>query len=295
MKLRQAGALVKESAGAFSDHQAMSSSAAIAFYTMFSVAPLLVIAVGVAGLVFGQETARQEVIQHVQTDIGPGAAKMITEAMHRTQPKQSIWAIVVGGAILLLGASAVFDQLQTSLNTVWNVKPQSQGAKGIVRTRLLAFLMVFCVGLVLLGMLAISTVLAAVESLSSTLLPLAPWVWKVMDLAASLAVLVVLFAAVFKWVPDVRIRWRDVWFGALVTAALFVAGKFGIGYYLGHSSITSTYGAAGSLAALLAWVYYSAMIFFFGAEVTRSYAHVKGREVTPSRHAQWVDQERRAA
>ena len=185
--------------------------------------------------------------------------------------------------------------MQTSLNTVWSVKPKSEGAKGIVRKRLLAFLMVLCVGVVLLGMLAISTALSAIENVSSNLLPLAPWVWKAIDVAISLAVLVVLFAAVFKWVPDINISWHEVWFGALVTSALFVAGKFGIGYYLGHSSITSTYGAAGSLAALLTWVYYSALIFFFGAEVTRSYSHLKGREVTPSRHAQWVDQERRAA
>lgn len=290
MKVRQVGTLVKEAFSDFFDDQAMRISAAIAFYTMFSIAPLLVIAVGVAGLVFGEESARQQVMTQVESNVGGGASSMLTEAMNRTKPGASIWAIVIGGGLMLLGASGVFGQLQQAMNDIWDVTAKG-GIKNTILKRLFAFLMVFSVGLVLLGLLVLSAVIAGIESVASGLLPIGTWFWQLLAELVSVAVLIFLFAAIYKWVPDAQIRWKDVWVGAIVTAILFVIGKFAIGFYLGRSSMTSTFGAAGSLVALLAWVYYSAMIFFLGAEITQVYARMKGREIRPSDKAQWKGRE----
>lgn len=280
--------LVKETTNEWLEDKASRLGAALAYYTIFSLAPLLIIAIGIAGLVFGEEAARGQIVIQLKQTTGEPTASAIEELLKNThETGGSSLAAVLGLAIFLFGATGVFVQLQDALNTIWKVAPKpGRPILSMLRDRLLSFVLVFGTALLLLLLLVVSTTLAALHRfLSPDALPdVARW-WQVINVLISLGASTLLFAMIFKILPDVRIAWRDVWIGAAVTAVLFTAGKYLLGLYLGQSSTTSAFGAAASLVIILLWVYYSAQILLFGAEFTRAYADRFGSHVHPAANA----------
>ncbi len=270
-------------------------AASLAFYTILSAAPLLIIVLGVAGLVFHQNhELRLMLADQMQTLIGNEGGKAVQDMIaHVSQPIRSISAMVIGGIILLVGASGVFAELQDSLNTIWEVtaKPD-RGWFTVIRDRFLSLLMVFGTGFLLLVTLVISTGLAAVTRFVGV--SDASVIGHAISFSISFAIITLLFAMIYKFLPDVTISWRDVWIGALVTAFLFTVGKLLIGLYLGQASVGSYYGAAGSLVVFVVWVYYSAQILFLGAEFTKVYANRNGSRLRPTENAMPVTAEARA-
>jgi membrane protein len=283
--------LVKETFSEWSKDKASRLAAALSYYTIFSVAPLLIIAVAVAGLVFGREAATRQLTAEAQGLLGPQGAEAIQTLLQNAgKTGAGIVATVVGIGTLLLGASGAFAQLQDALNTIWEVKPKpGRGIRGMLRDRFLSFSLVLAIGFLLLVSLILSAALAAVGKYLAGVLPLSSALMQGLNFALSFAATTFLFALIFKVLPDVRIRWRDVWIGAAVTALLFSIGRFLIGLYLGRSSVSSAYGAAGSLVVVLVWVYYSAQILLLGAEFTQVYASKFGRGMTPKPNAERVE------
>jgi membrane protein len=270
--------LIKEAFVAWADSKAPRLGAALAYYTIFAIAPLLLIAMSVAGFCFGKEAARRELFDQinglVSHDGGQAIQALVSAA---NKPKAGLWATAAALVTLGAGATAVFVELQDALNTIWHVerKPGS-GIRHFIKDRLLSFAMVLGIGFLLMVSLALNAILSGVGRYASDYLPGQRLLWAVVNFMVSLGVITLLFAMIFKILPDVKIAWRNVWGGAFVTALLFNLGKFLIGYYLGRGSMVSVYGAAGSFIILLLWVYYSAQILFFGAELTRVYS--KNRE-----------------
>ena len=249
--------------------------AALAYYTLFSIAPLLVIAIAVAGSVFGREASQVQIIGAIQDLVGFQSARAILAMIESAgqTPDSGFFASAAGMILLLLGAAGVIGQLQDSLNAIWRVAYKTdRGIVGFVKDRLVSYSMVLGVGFLLVVSLVVSAVLTAVSGIVGSYLPIDAATAHLLDLTVSFTFITLLFAVIYKLVPDVRIAWRDVWIGAVTASLLFSAGKFLIGFYLGHSMVTSIYGAAGSLVTLLLWVYYSSLMFFFGAEVTQVYA-----------------------
>jgi membrane protein len=281
--------LLKESASGWSADQAMRLSAALAYYAIFSLAPLLLVVIGIAGLVFGEESARHQIGQSIQQLAGEQAGKAIEGLVsHESQhPGGNLLATIAGVIVLLVGASGVFGELKNALNQVWGVavKP-GKSVLRLVRERLLSFGMVLGIGFLLLVSLVLSAVLAALATYMRGVLHWPPGVLHAINLLVSLAVVAVLFAMIFKFLPNVKIRWHDVWIGALGTSILFALGQFLIGLYLGKSSVASAYGAAGSVIILLLWIYYSGCILLFGAEFTKFYARECGSGMVPSEDAE---------
>jgi membrane protein len=272
--------LLKTSASEWVADEAPRLGAALAYYTMLSIAPLLVVVVAVAGLVYGEAAARGELAQQLEGLVGPQGAEVLqTMLANASHPAGGLIATAIGLVVLLLGASGVFIELQGSLNRIWGVQSKTAGGVwGFIRTRLLSFLMVLAIGFLLLASLALSAALSAVSRYFAEEGG-SPILWQVVNQAVSFAVITLLFALIFKLLPDAEIAWKDVWVGAALTAVLFTVGKYLIGLYLGNSSVGSAYGAAGSLAVFLVWVYYSAQILFFGAEFTQVYAnHYRGAQ-----------------
>ncbi len=269
-------------------------AAALAYYTVFSITPLLVIAIAIAGAVFGQDAARGEIIGQINSLVGKQGAQVIeTGLANADQPKISGIASIISVIVLLVGASGVFAQLQEALNTVWDVKAKPKKAKAsiweFIRKRLLSFGMVLAIGFLLLVSLVTSAMLSGIGKLQIDLLPGFTPVWQLLNFGVSFGFISLLFALIYKYLPDVKIRWKDVWVGATITAFLFTIGKFLIGLYLGQGSLGSTYGAAGSLIVFLAWVFYSAQILLFGAEFTQVYARKYGQKIRPDSHAELID------
>ncbi|MFZ5476963.1 MAG: YihY/virulence factor BrkB family protein [Myxococcota bacterium] len=264
----------------FSDDHAERIGAALAYYTVFSVAPIVVIAVVVAGAVFGEDAARGEMSRQLVGLLGPTAARGVEDIVnHTTRSGGGTVASIVGVATLLLGATSVFVQLQSALNAMWDVKPErGKGLLGMLRSRALGFTMVVALGFLLLVSLVMSALLSGVGGLLEQWLDVPAVALQLANQGISLAVVTLLFALVYKFLPDAKIAWGDVWVGAAATAAMFTLGKFAIGTYLGNSSVASAYGAAGSLVVLLVWVYYSAQIVLFGAEFTQVYARRRGSQ-----------------
>lgn len=288
--------VMKETLGQWMEDKAPRLAAALAFYTIFSLAPLLVVAVAVAGAVFGDEAARGAITSQFRTLVGTGGADLIETALANTNQSRAITiASLVGLATLLFGATAVFAQLQDALNTVWGVQPEpGRPVRTIIQQRFTAFTMVLGIGFLLLVSLIISAILNAVRAYMSDRLPGLVFFWQFSNIALSFALATLLFAMIFKLLPDVQIAWSDVWIGAVVTAFLFTIGKTMIGAYLGQSGIGSIYGAAGSLAIILIWVYYSGLILFLGAEFTQVYARRYGSRITPAVGAVPLTEEARA-
>jgi membrane protein len=289
--LRDLWTIVKETGDGWDTDRVSSLAAGLAYYTLLSLAPLLVIAIAVAGFVFGEDAARDRIAGELGAVVGAEAARAIQEVVKGARaPEAGIVSTVVGIVVLFLGASGVFGELQSSMNTVWNVKPKpGRGVMGIVKDRFFSFTMVVGVAFLLLVSTVLSAALAAVGHTLGTALPGGEAVWQLVNFVFSLAMVTGLFALIFKIVPDAEIAWKDVWVGAGVTALLFSLGKLLIGLYLGRSSISSSYGAAGSLVVLVIWVYYSAQILLLGAEFTQAYAQHFGSRVEPSEDAVAAD------
>jgi membrane protein len=286
MTLRELFALLKETWRHWRDDKVSQLGAALSYYAVFSLAPLTVVAVAVASLVYGQRAAQGELYQQLERTIDPAFAKAIQESVqyvHRSGSGSR--AALVGLAIMVLGAMGVFRQLQDSLNTIWGVKARAdRGIVGMVKDRLLAFVMVLLVSVVLLVSLFFTTILETLDSwvdLSSV--PGNVYFWKAVHWLVSFVLVTLLFAMTYKLLPDVRLAWKDVWIGALLTALLFLAGNYLIGLYLSNAGTASAYGAAGSLVIILVWVYYSSQILLFGAEFTQVYASKFGRPVVSER------------
>lgn len=292
MKFRSLRALFVEAFTGWREHNASRMAAALAYYTVFSLAPILVISIALAGLVFGQEAAEGRIVGQISGLIGQTSASAL-EAMIAAarKPSTGILATVLGVATLVFGATGVFAELQESLNTIWGVKPKpGRGFIRMLKSRFVSFAMVLGIGFLLLVSLVVSAAIAALGSWMSGLLPLPEALMQIINVAVSIGVITLLFAMIFRVLPDVQIAWRDVWVGAAFTAVLFGLGKLAIGLYLGKSSLASSYGAAGALVVLLVWVYYSAQILFFGAELTRSYAYQHGSRIAPDEDAMPIEQ-----
>ncbi len=285
MKVRAVWEAVKSAATGFIEDNVMSLSAALSFYSILSLAPLLMIVVTVAGFV--GENTEVAMVRQVKLQIGHEGGEAIGTVLKnaRSQRRTGVISAIIGGATLLFSAAGVFAQLQWSLNCVWNIRVKAGGAMTAwlwVRHRLLGFGMVLIIAALLMASTAASAIL--------------PWVlpdwsplWAMAEIGISLAVYVVMFAMLYKTLPDAHIAWSDVWIGAALTAVLFTLGKFAIARYLAYSTVVSAYGAAGSLVALLVWVYYSALILLFGAELTQAYAAGFGRKIKPKSYAVSID------
>ncbi|HYP89108.1 MAG TPA: YihY/virulence factor BrkB family protein [Polyangiaceae bacterium] len=285
--MRELWETIKETATDWLDDNASRLAAALAYYSLLSLAPLLVISVAVAGLFFGADAARGKVAGELGSIVGAEAAQGIQSVVASAQsPSSGVIGTIVGIVTLFAGASGVFGELQSSLNTIWEVKPKPAGAVlGELKERFWSFTMVLGVAFLLLVSLVLSSALSAIGSTFSEALPGGEVVWQLINFAFSLSVVTGLFALIFKYIPDAEIRWKDVWLGAAVTAALFTIGKFLLGLYLGKAAVGSSYGAAGSIIALVVWVYYAAQILFLGAEFTQVQAKRRGREIRPSKGA----------
>ncbi|MCB0061346.1 MAG: YihY/virulence factor BrkB family protein, partial [Caldilineaceae bacterium] len=250
--------LIKESFTEWLNDDASRLAAALAFFTAISIAPLLVMVIVIAGFVWGQGAVQSQLMSQLQSAIGPQGAQFISTVLNNAdQPTASSIAGLVSLGVLLWGSTNVFAQLQSSLNRIWNVEPKpGRGIWGTIHDRVLSFGMVLGIAFLLLVSLVLNAVLSALSSTSLNLLPGIGWLWQVADFVLSFLVITLLFAAIYKVLPDVEISWRTVWGGAIVTALLFTIGKLVLGLYLGNA--TSAYGAAGSVMAFLLWVYYSA-------------------------------------
>lgn len=284
--------IFKAAASHWVDDGAMRLSSSLAYYAIFSLAPLLVIVISMAGLVFGDEAARGQLAQEITSLAGRGAGEAIQAAVQSSAARKStgLLATVIGTAVLLFGASTVFAELKDSLNSVWGVvvKP-GRPFTTLIHDRFFSFSIVLAIGFLLLVSLVISVLLGALGLYMSGRFQLPPAVWGAWDFVISFAVVSGLFALIFKLLPNVILRWRDVWLGAVATALLFTLGKIVIGYYLAKSSLASSFGAAGSVVIVLTWIYYSACILFFGAEITKVYTKLFGSGVAPNSRAVLVD------
>lgn len=293
--VRSWGPLFLQSFNDWVADRALRFSAALAYYSIFAMAPLVIIAIAVAGLAFGEEAARGQVYQQIEWLLGPkGATEIQTLIQASSDTRQSWLATIIGVVTLLIGASGVFAQLKDALNSIWGVMLKPGG--GIMRSLkeyLLNFSMVLGVGFLLIISLLLSAVLQAVNNFMTGYLPIPSFVAP-LTAVASFVILVLLFALIFKVLPDVKIGWGDVWIGAAVTAFLFTAGKYLISLYLGTSSVASGFGAAGALILILVWVYYSTTIFLLGAEFTKVYATRYGSGIHPRGNACFVSERMRA-
>jgi membrane protein len=288
MKPKETFSLLKATAFEWLDDQAPTLGAALAYYTVFSLAPLLIISIALAGLVFGAEAAQGQIFDQLRGLLGDASGKAMQEIVQSAsaEPKTGVVATVIGFVTLLFGASGVFGQLQASLNIIWGVQPKpGRGILGIIRDRSLSFGFILVVGFLLLVSLLLTAGIAFVGKQFGAMVPGMESLIQILNSILSLAVITLLFGMMFKILPDANIAWRDVWIGAFITALLFTLGKFALGFYLGRSGVASSYGAAGSLIVLLLWVYYSSQVVFFGAEFTQVYANRFGSHVTPSSNA----------
>jgi membrane protein len=287
-RLKAGWELLKLTVTEWTSDNTFELAAALAFYTMFSIAPVLLIAVGVASFFLAPDAATNRIVDEVQNMVGAQGANAVRQVIESSRGfGKGLWAVSVGIVTLIMGATAVFGQMQTALNYIWDVKakPDRGVIKSFIVDRLRSFLIAICVGFLLLVSLVISALISSLQDYMNNWLPGIPWVWQTANVVASFFVVAVLFAMIYKFLPDVVISWRDVQIGAAVTALLFTGGKYAIGVYLGRTATASAFGAAGSLVVLLFWVYYSALIGFFGAEFTQVYARRYGSRICPQKHA----------
>ncbi|MDX1520467.1 MAG: YihY/virulence factor BrkB family protein [Anaerolineae bacterium] len=279
--------LLKATFTEWQEDKASRLAAALAYYTVFSLAPLIIIILGVVGLIFSQEEAGRYLMEQIQGLVGASGAELVQSILDSdTQASASLIATLIGVASLVFGATGVFAQLQDALNTVWGVAPNpNKGLMKVVETRFTSLTMVLGIGFLLLVSLVLSAALSALDDLVTGWLPSYLVLGQVLNFIISFGLITLLFAMIYKILPDVEIQWSDVWIGAAVTALLFGVGKFLLGFYLGNQSFGSTYGAAGSILIILLWVYYSAQIFLFGAEFTQVYAKRYGSKIVPNEDA----------
>ncbi|MGD1919783.1 MAG: YihY/virulence factor BrkB family protein [Pleurocapsa sp.] len=288
MNLRKVGQLLQKTFQEWQKDKASRIAAALAYYTVFSISPLLVIAIAIAGAFFGQDTAQEQITEQLTGLVGEDGIEPILLALNNiSQPKVRGLASLISIGVLVLGASGIFAQLQDALNTVWKVQPQpGQGILPFLRKRLSSFLMVLAIGFLLMLSLVLSTVVTTLSKYRVDSLPGSQILWENLDFVVSLGLMTFLFGLMFKYVPDVTIAWKDVFVGSIITALLFIFGKFLLGVYIRQGSLGSAYGAAGSLIVFLAWVYYSAQIILLGAEFTQVYSQMYGSKIRPNKHSQ---------
>jgi membrane protein len=274
----------KKAAWGFVEHGDLSRGAAIAFYTVTSLAPLLLIVIAIAGLVIGQDAARSGVIDQFRGLVGPEGADLIKSIVARSSdPTSGTAATVLGVIMVIITASGIFGEMQSALNATWDVKPPDEPWMSLIRARAVSLGLVAALGFVTMVSLAASAALSALGRELAMRTPVANLLLVVLNTALSLAVFALLFAAIYKALPDKPLRWRDVAIGAVITAALFTTGKSLIGWYLGEAAPGSTYGAAGALIVVLLWAYYSTQIFLFGAELTKAIADASTPDAGQSR------------
>jgi membrane protein len=282
MSIKRGYQMLKSAVADFSSDDAMSLAAALAFYAALSMAPLLLIFLAVTSLL-GPEI-QERMIQQMQTVVGERAGSVIGEIVQQGGQQRSVgWiSAIVGFAALLLSATGAFGQMQHSLNRIWDVRLKAAGVRMWLRKRALSLLLILALGLVLLVSLGLSA------ALNMMFAGTGGYLWQIVNAVGMLIIYTLLFALIYKILPDVKISWKDVWVGALLTGVLFEIGRFLIGLYLGRSSVASPYGAAGSLVLLLLWIYYASIIFFLGAELTQTWATFHGRRLRPEEYAQEV-------
>ncbi len=272
---------LKQTVHSWLGHEGPRLAASLSLYSLLSLAPLVILSIAIASLAFGQTAAQDAMIHEVRDLMGADGARTIqTVIAHGKAPHAGRFASVIGVIILLLGASSVFGELQSALNKIWDAKPaNAAGVFAVVKSRLVSFALVLGFGFLLLVSLVFSAALAAFGRFFSAKLSVPPGLLNVTDAMVSFAGIFALIALILRYVPDVTLRWRDIWQGALATALLFTAGKALLGLYLGKAAVGSPYGAAGSLIVVIIWVYYSAMVFYFGAEFTRVRARTSAAPV----------------
>ena len=269
--------LLRDSVQAFIDDEALTRGASISFYTITSIGPVLFIVVAIAGLAFGEDAARGAIATQLSELMGRASADLVQTAVQSASDKSSgILASVLGATTLLITASGVFGEMQSALNAIWKTQRRGTTVTRLVRARAASLGLVAALGFLLLVSLVISAILSGLSSYINAVLPFGALILQILNFAISFAMISVLFAAIYKVLPDAKLSWADVLVGALVTALLFNVGKFLIGFYLGHSAVASSYGAAGALIIVLLWIYYSAQIFLLGAEFTKVYASRRG-------------------
>ncbi|RFS22498.1 YihY/virulence factor BrkB family protein [Chitinophaga silvatica] len=295
-KLKKLWAVLKQSFSDFIDDKVLKLSAALAYYTIFSVAPMLIIIIFLCDLFLGQDAIEGNIYGQIQGLVGSEAALQIQAMIKNASLSGDMnWATIVGFVTLIIGATGVFAEIQDSINYIWRLKskPKKNGLLRVLLNRLLSFSLVVSLGFILLVSLAIN---GLVELFSTVIINLLPGkitssiLFSLADFIVPFIVISALFAIIFKVLPDARIKWKDVRVGAFATAILFMVGKFAIGYYLGASKVSSTYGAAGSIVIILLWVYYSAAILYFGAVFTRVYVQYSGAQIYPNEYAVWIKQ-----
>lgn len=274
MNLKSIWKLLKQTVQEWQQDKVPILAAALAYYMVFSVAPIVIIVIAVVGFIVGETVARQEVIEQMEALIGSDATESVRVVIqNQFKPSSSIIATLIATVTVIFGATTVVVQLKQALNMIWGVEPKpGQGVKGFVKTRILSVLMVMGIGLVLLLSLVLSAVLAGVDRLLEQYLSVPSLIWAMADNLISVILMTLLFGQIYRVLPDVEIAWKDVAVGSAITAILFTLGKAGISIYLGNSSVGSAYGAAGSLVIFLMWVFYSAQIFLLGAEFTKVWA-----------------------
>jgi len=286
MDLRQTWQVIQEAAANWMEDNAARMGAALAFYSVLSLAPLLLIALGLAGMIFDEADARTRLIAQFRELVGKEGSEAIQAMLENGSKTSGTLSTIVGVVTLLFGASGVFGELQSAMDAVWDVKPKPVGWLGLLRARFLSFAMVLGTGFLLVISLLASTVIAALQDTAHGWWPQLEPVLRVLSMGLTLVIVTVLFALIYKLLPDAQVQWTDAWIGALVTAVLFSIGKFAIGLYLGNSGLASGYGAAGSLVVLIVWIYYSAQIVFFGAEITHAISSVRTHDLPqPKEHA----------
>lgn len=289
MSPKQVWRMLKTAFQEWNQDKAARLAAALAYYTLFSIAPLLILVIAIAGLFFDSAAVREQIMGQVQSLIGGSGADFVSTVLdnaNRPGSNSGLVASIISIVLLLIGATGVLTQLQLSLNTIWNVEARPDiGFMNIVRKRVMSLGMIVVIGFLLLVSLVVSSVISGFSEYLNTMSPGLDTLIQLINFLVSFGITTFLFALIFKYLPDVVMTWGDVWFGAAATAILFSIGKFLIGLYLGNSSFGSSYGAAGSVIILLLWVFYSAQILFYGAELTQVYSRRFGSQIQPNQYA----------
>ncbi|HEY0069918.1 MAG TPA: YihY/virulence factor BrkB family protein [Chloroflexia bacterium] len=288
--------VLKDTFKDFGEDKVPRLAAALAYFTIFSIGPLLLIALSIAGLLFDQAQVREQMLSTIGGLVGETGSKTIGEALdNANKGSGNIVVASIGIVTLVMGASGVFGQLKDALNTIWEVKPkEGQGILGMLRERFLSFTMVLGTGFLLLVSLVVSAGIAALGKFLTSVLPGGDIVGQIVNIIVTLGIITLMFCLLFKFLPDVRVEWKDVWLGAFITALLFTVGQIALGVYLGSGSVGTAFGAAGSIVIILVWIYYSALIFFIGAELTQVIARRFGSRVMPAPNAEPLTEEARA-
>jgi len=277
-KLRETYLLLKDSVVEFMDEDPFTQAGALSYYTMLSLAPFLLLLVAIVGLVYGEEAARGEVVDRLDHLIGGEAAAVAQDILaHAHKAGGGLLSAVISGVVLLVGATTAFGQLQAALDHIWGAAPRESGWRNTVRGRLLGLVLILALGASVVALLVAGSIVSGLSAMPGV--SGLGWFWRLVDLGVSLTVMTGLFALLFKLLPNAEVRWREVLVGAATTALLFTVGQWAIGVYLGRAAVGSAYGAAGSLVAMMAWVYYSSIIMLFGAEVTQVHARRSGRAI----------------